>query len=624
MRPKVATTALLGLCVLAWAAPATGQPRLDLTPAGGAAFPSRSFVLTLPDGVLADRDAVRVRENGRIVSDLAAIPAGESGKSAIVLVIDASDSMRGRPIRSAVDAAKAFAAESDPEQQLGVLAFNRRITTLAPLESGPDAVAATLAKPPRLHSGTHLYDAVDEGVSMLKAAGATSGSVVVLSDGADTDSRTGVEQLAPRARAAGVRVFTVGLRSTAFNAAALRALAAGANGEYSEAGSPTDLAAIYRQLGSRLSQEFLVTYRSSTRPGTRVTVAALVDGVPGVATSRYVAGVPGKGEESATGVAGFWGSTIVMVGFALLAAALLAAACVMLLLAPGRQSLRTRMGGFVSLPEGVDAGTWGSALARSVVATAERTLERTGRWAALEEELDIARIPLSGAELAVLTTVGTTVAGVMLFALSGTLLVAALALFIPVTVNVVVGRRARRQRRLFGEQLADNLQVLASAMRAGHSFIGALSVAAGDAAEPARTELARVISDEQVGVPLEETLRTTMRRMQNDDLEQVVLVAVLQRDTGGNTAEVIDGVAATIRERSELRRMIDTLTAQGRLSRWVVSSLPVILVVLMTVINPDYMQPLFDTGLGKAMLAISAVLVVAGSLTIKRIVSIKV
>jgi len=112
--------------------------------------------------------------------------------------------------------------------------------------------------------------------------------------------------------------------------------------------------------------------------------------------------------------------------------------------------------------------------------------------------------------------------------------------------------------------------------------------------------------------------------MENRDLEQVAVVAALQHETGGNTAEVLDRVTDTIRERSELRRLVQTLTAQGRMSRWIVSALPVILLVLITLINPRYMQPLFTTTIGHALLFVAIVMVVAGSLVIKRIVNIRV
>ena len=98
----------------------------------------------------------------------------------------------------------------------------------------------------------------------------------------------------------------------------------------------------------------------------------------------------------------------------------------------------------------------------------------------------------------------------------------------------------------------------------------------------------------------------------------------LQRETGGNTAEVLDQVADTARERSELRRLIQTLTAQGRMSRWIITALPVFLLVVVSLLNPEYTRVLFETSGGRVALAIGAVLLTMGSLVIKRIVTIEV
>jgi tight adherence protein B len=114
------------------------------------------------------------------------------------------------------------------------------------------------------------------------------------------------------------------------------------------------------------------------------------------------------------------------------------------------------------------------------------------------------------------------------------------------------------------------------------------------------------------------------RRMASIDLGQVALVSALQRETGGNTAEVLDRVTENVRGRFELRRLVQTLTAQGRMSRWIVSFLPLGLLVLITLVNPEYMQPLYTHTLGRVMLVFAAVMVVAGSLVIRRIVNIKV
>jgi tight adherence protein B len=139
-----------------------------------------------------------------------------------------------------------------------------------------------------------------------------------------------------------------------------------------------------------------------------------------------------------------------------------------------------------------------------------------------------------------------------------------------------------------------------------------------------KSEMQRVVADDQLGVPLERAVAIVVRRMRSRDLEQVALVAELQREAGGNAAEVVDRVAETIRERFELQRLINTLTVQGRMSRWIVSALPVGLLLVLMVINPHYIHPLVASLAGKILLGFAGALVVGGSLVIKKIVDIKV
>jgi tight adherence protein B len=252
----------------------------------------------------------------------------------------------------------------------------------------------------------------------------------------------------------------------------------------------------------------------------------------------------------------------------------------------------------------------------------ERSLARTEWWTRFREELEIADISISAEQVLGLAIVGTLLAALLLY-----LAVPIFAIFslgVPALVLAYCRRALRKVRWSFESQLPDNLQVLASALRAGHSFIGALSVVAADAVEPSKREFTRVVADEQLGVPLEDSLREVARRMDNTDLEQVALVAELQRRSGGNMAEVLDRVVETVRGRFDLRRMVKTLTAQGRLGRWILTALPIFLATVLSVLNPSYMRPLFTTGGGQAALVVATIMVIMGSLAIKRIVEIKV
>jgi tight adherence protein B len=308
-----------------------------------------------------------------------------------------------------------------------------------------------------------------------------------------------------------------------------------------------------------------------------------------------------------------------------LAIGALAGGALWILRRPRGGSLRDRMAAFVAAVEdGGEDGGAGRMLGNKLLRGAERSLEGRAWWTAFKERMDVARVEIPPARLIAWVSAGTLGMFVLAPLVTGSPAWCVLAVAVPIGTKVYVERLARKQRKAFADQLPDNLQVIASAMRAGHSFVAALSVVVDDAQEPTKRELDRVVADERLGVPLEAALAVVVRRMQSRDLEQVALVASLQRETGGNTAEVLDQVAETVRDRMALQRMVNTLTAQGRLSRWVLTALPCVLLVLITVINPAYVAPLYHTTAGHLLLGFAAAMVCAGSYAIKRIVDIKV
>jgi tight adherence protein B len=170
----------------------------------------------------------------------------------------------------------------------------------------------------------------------------------------------------------------------------------------------------------------------------------------------------------------------------------------------------------------------------------------------------------------------------------------------------------------------DNLEVLAGALRAGHSLIGAMGVMVDGATEPSKSEFRRVLQDEQLGVPLDEALMVMSRRMDNLDVEQVAIVTRLQREAGGNTAEVLDRVVENIRGRMELRRLVRVLTAQGRIARYILTAIPIFLLLFFFSVNKVWLEPLWKTGPGQFALGMWFVLLVSGWFAIKKIVEIEV
>jgi tight adherence protein B len=613
-------------------APAAGATErgLTLTESGNASFPNRAYLLSLPPGKLARPQQVKVRENGHVVEQPQVVSASVASARGfgVVLVIDTSRSMKGRPISDAMAAARAFARRRQSNQQLGVVTFNGTSNVALPLTQDDGAISRALSVQPSLGRNTHIFDGVDVAVRMLAAARLKPTSVVVLSDGSDTGSHLASAAVTKEARKSGIRVFSVGLRSGAFDPGSLQGLARGTGGIYNEASGPGDLTRIYDELGTRLANEYLITYRSLAGPHDRVHVSVQVAGVPGLATAEYTTPALRIQGPAAYSGPSFWDSAAAQLLVSALCALLLVATLYFIFGQPGRRGLRRRVAQFVS-PEpvaGVVVDGNGPMLAAPAgfLAGFGRTFSDMEWWPRFEEELDVARIDVEPERLAGATAAGTILLLLLVMLATGNFLIASLAGLIPIGVRRFIQFKAARQRKQFAEQLADNLMVISSALRAGHSLVGAMAVAVHDAPQPTKREFERVVEDEKLGVPLGDGLSVVARRMKNRDLEQVMLVASLQRETGGNTAEVLDRVADTVRERADIRRMVSTLTAQGRISRWIVTALPVVLAVAITSINPTYLHPLLHTPIGHVMIVMAVLFLIAGSMVIKKIVTIEV
>jgi tight adherence protein B len=623
MKRRALGAALIGFLALVVAPSHAVAQQPMLVPAGTPKFPERAYRLTVPERRALTVGQLKLTENGEPVRGvtLTSADAGSGTDFGTVLVIDASKSMRGAAIRSAFSAAREVAAQRASNQQLGVIVFNRTPTIVTDLTTDQAVIDAALATPPKLAPQTRIFDAVDTALDMLAKANITAGSIIVLSDGADTKSLVPASAVGTRARKANVRIFTVGLRSRSFDRSELSGLASVGRGRYFPAESVEDLGAIFRQLGAELAKEYLIRYRSETNVGRSVTVAARVEGLSGFAVANYT--VPG-GSSFVLVDDSFWTSTGGILATTMLCALLLAMGLALLLVRRHRRpELKERVRDFVTSLGEVGTAEDVVVANRQARGAAERSLEKTAWWAGFKEDLEIARIEQDPVKIVVWTALGTLVLTYLLVKIVGPL-AGIFALLVPLGVRGWIRFQLSRQRRVFAEQLPDILQGCASAIRAGHGLTGALAMVCDDAPEPSRAEFQRVVADEQLGVPLDDALRVVQSRMDSRDVQQIALVAQLQRDTGGNMAEVLDRVTDSLRRREELRRMVQSLTAQGRLSRWVVSAIPVALLLIITVLNPDYVEPLYSEPLGNVLLIVAGILIVSGSLIIKKIVDFEV
>jgi tight adherence protein B len=261
----------------------------------------------------------------------------------------------------------------------------------------------------------------------------------------------------------------------------------------------------------------------------------------------------------------------------------------------------------------------------SVSSFGERFAKAQGFSEKLDAQLEAAGINLRSGEF-VVATVGAGLIGAVLGAalmrnpiLAG--VIGAIGVATPtLMLRMNLGRRAEKMR----EQLPDVLTIMASSLRAGHSFLQALDTTAREISAPANVEFQRLVAEIRLGRPAEDALEALADRVGSPDFRWAVLAVNIQREVGGNLAEILDNVSDTLRERAVMRRQIRVLTAEGRLSAWVLAILPFAIAVYMFAVNPDYISTLFTTQIGLFMLGVAGVLMVLGILWMRKIVDIDV
>jgi tight adherence protein B len=610
--------------IAAFPAAGADEGGVQVVEAGTALFPDRAYVLTLPtkrDSALTTAD-VKVTEDGRPVKNLAVLSSASGEGIGTVLLIDASNSMK-TSIRSAMQAARAFAARN-PGQPLSVVFFNEKPTVALPLTTDRAQINKVLSKPPKLAEGTHIYDALAAAVAQVRGSALGAARVVLLSDGDDVGSATSLDAALQQLEGQKIRVFTVGIESPDFTPDDLEKIADKTGGSFASASSPESLTKVYDELGFQLGNEYLLRYRSAARPDEKVDVDVAVQGVEPVSFS-YTS--PSTGTAAPFEPAfrdQLLQSWLLLPLIVALVLALAVFTVRSLWSLRSNKALVARLGEFVTLPAEERATARRKEVDMLLAAVGEKK-QRRRNWRWLEgftEDVDVAQIERDPAKM-----VWTSVfAGLVLGVLAGVLVSPfwfVLAVVPPLGLNLWVRGKARKVRNNFAEQLPENLDVLASALRAGHSLAGAMGVVADEAPEPSKREFSRVVTDEQLGIPLDEALEVTAQRMQSTDMDQLAVLALVQREAGGNTAEVLDQVTTNIRARMDVRRLVRVLTTQGKFSSWVVAGVPVGVALFLIVVNPDYLDPLFHRLIGQVAGVMAILMALAGFYIIRRIVAIE-
>ena len=649
MRKGLVCLAMLTLMMVGIAGPATAQGadtldlRIEDTDTAG--HPEVTMVVSVPPemvGKSLTSDDFTVTEDGER-RPVTTTPVPTEGLQ-VVLLLDASGSMGGRPIIAAKDAAQEFLGAMPDGIEVAVVSFADEPTVLSPFTTDTEATSSAIADL-RLGKNTALYDGLVSGADLFDGAEGTRRTLVLLSDGGDTASATTLEEAIVSLLNAEVGFYAVELRSPEYDAEALARLGAATDGIVVAAADPDGLSAVFAGVASQIVNRYELQYTSDAFGRTAIGVKAEADGVVAVGSQAVrfpdppPAAAPSEpAPEAAVDVevadiapALRSGSVIVLnwletpvalwVGIITVFVALLA-----LILFTGVTNPKKRrlVQGEEKQRFGQSRGKVLASLTEQATLLAERTVNRDeGASGPVTRSLEKAGIQLRPGEFVVLSLAAALAVMAVAFFVWSALLALLLGGLTLLIIKWWLGSRAKKRQEAFADQLTDVLQLMSGSIRSGFGLMQAMDTVAQEIPSPAGEEFQRVKIETQLGRDVNEALLAMAVRVGSEDFRWVVEAINIHRDVGGDLADILDSVMETVRDRIRVRRRIRTLSAEGRISGIILSLIPVILAVVMFILNPDYISTLFTTEIGRILVAVGVGLMLVGALWMRHVTSLR-
>jgi tight adherence protein B len=622
MRRSALLRALFVLVVVGLLAPVAAGAGVNLRGVDVSGYPTVRATLVAP---VASDQAPTLTENGRKVLDLQAQNLA-SAKS-VVVAVDRSRSMSGQRLADAVGAARSFVAAKAPSDRIGVVVFGSKavqLTKFSTSTTDADDALRTMAVDPK--SGTALYDALAVSTQMLSTEEGRARVVVLLTDGDDVSSQTPLHDALASARKAGVLVYPIGIATTGHGQSALQAMADRTGGTYHATATSAALKSVYSSIASELRRTWRLEYVTAARPGDTVHIRVALNPEGAAFTDVTVPGSLEPTKPSSRTLPGPFYSPLGALVLTFLVAILVLAAVGFAMTGAKGSWIKSRLAPHVEGGPGRRRREKGERLAAfaGLFRATETAFGHRKPWKRVQTRLERAAVPLRTVEFMYLMA-GCGFLLMLLSAVTGRSTLGSLIAFVigALVPYGWIALKARRRMNAFDDQLPDLLVTLAASLKAGHSFKQGLQTIVDEGHEPASTELGRVITDTRLGRPMDEALSETAERIGSKNFSFVITSVTIQRQVGGSLSGLFDMIADNVRQRQQFARKIRGLTAMGRASAYVLIGLPFFIALVITLLNPTYMDPLYHTSTGHMLIFMMLGMMAFGSLVLKKIVSFR-
>lgn len=582
--------------------------------------------VSTPGGPLLDADAFTVTVNDLPAGELVVEPiGGATGGSGAVLLVDVSGSMKGRPMSDAIGAVQIFLEGLQDGDEVALVTFADDVRVVSDFSSDHEAIAKAAAD--LTPSGeTALYDGLRTALEMAQDRPQQQRNVIVLSDGGDTVSRSGLSSLLEGTAIDEAAVYAVALKSDEYSPRPLARVADVSGGRILETSDSAELASLFADLAGLLASRYEIRFEHPDPEAVLAEIDVQVESGSGPVTGSrsFVLGEAdgaGRTEYPPRDIAALI-FLLVMVfasGFALIGA-------LMGEFKNRRSSPAQRVAWYgTGSPTGpVSEDLINAAVLQRAKNLATSLAGKAGYLERIEREIDAAGMKWRGGEVIVASVLLGMVGAFLGWAILGWLLGLVVGIGGMLAPMLTVKYKAGARRRQFQGQLSDVLLVMSGALRAGYSLQQALQAVGEDSRPPASEEFRRTMAEVRLGASLDDAMDSLSRRIGILDFEWTVLAIQIQREVGGDLAEIFEIISATMRERERLRAQVKALTVEGKLSGLILGCLPFVMATYLLLKNPEYLEPLYTTSKGQLMIGGSSVLLVFGFFWMRKIIRIEV
>jgi tight adherence protein B len=587
-------------------------------------------------------------EEGKPIANFEVKPLIQSKATpvSVALVMDVSGSTAGKPLADAKTAAKSFVNQLAKDVKVGLVSFSVTASLRRDFTTDRRALSQTIDSL-QAAGDTALYDGLALAAGRMKGLAGLH-NIVLFSDGKDTVSKVTLPQAIAAAKGVNAPVTAVVLVTKDYDPVSLGAIAAQTKGRSVSVSQSAQLAGAFQQVAKEIASQYVITYTGTALEPAELDVSVAVRVGSVVARDTAVVlnerktvlpegRVLAEPPKPAGPLVGAFGSNTglyvgilgIFLGAALFFGVLLwrpiggSGGRAMQVLQRSlkvysrsdRRKRREREGGAIS----------GTAIGRRAVELVERVPRTEAYQEKMQGLLDRAGWPLRATEFIILQISGVVVGAILGFGLFGAWwLGLVLVVFGAIAPRIVLAQRIDKRQTMFLAQLPDTLQLMAGSLQAGYGFMQALDTLVKESPQPTATEFSRVLTEARLGMPVDEALDGMADRVGGEDFRWVVLAINIQRQVGGNLAALLTTVASTLREREMVRRLIKTLSAEGRLSAVILTILPFALAGYIALVNPEYLHALTSETVGKFMIGGALFMVGVGILWMRKLIKIDV